>query len=509
MYQVNRKKLWLIGGGVGFALALLLVFWWVATHSFITVSVEGNSSSAAIRIIDQTSGETIEKQASSGDPLKLLVKKGDKEISAKIDEKTQIAFMRSGGFLKNTEVSLSPQPEKARSFIGNNPAPCMQTNSGVLYSYTCSGNIAELQIHTAATATEPTFVKQYSGSEQSEIIGSKIVGPNLVVLARDADEGDALSYSYRLITVDPLGNKVGDKPLTKLKKTGRYATVDYKDGLLAYASDFKSAVFVSLPSGAETAIDLSEPNNDKLVAYTLSVSGDKIVVAYSSEEVANSDSEDEGSSNSDTEVVIQDAKTQHLKLPKHFASVLLCGADRLCAVGNERLSVFDISDEKIRELYSVRGVNKVFQSADTLVFQRAEDLLKINISTQKADSFYSYGEYRPCGISASGGGFTLCAINKKNEKVALFIDANKVNADSIDKKISSLRDDKNIKDMSINGRYIFITPELGERKYIPSIGGFGYDPGLSSSVFNSVKASFSAAGVNATDYTVINIRDLN
>lgn len=492
---------------LGFALFVaVFAVSWLATHSYVVVTLKpDNKDKVTIELLDQKSGKTTKKTVEPGTTTKILTSRGGKEVFAKQGERSQLVITSAKGFLTSTAVTIEPLPEKARQFVGNNPLPCSQLSTDTLYSYGCGSSIGQLQIHRPASSSEPTSITDFKGDQPGSIIGSLSEGSSLVAVAQLANEGDGGTYSYVRYVINNQGALISNTVLNTFGN-GQYLTVPYKDGLLAYSDNFDGGIALDSTASSQNSVKFDKPKDTKLSPYIISTTGEQITVGYTGE-IKDMGSESGSVPKVKTEVVIQGkGKTRHITLKEQYGFVKVCGENALCVIGDRRLKVLDISKDKPKLLYELTGVKDVIDTANSLLITRNNELLSVNIAKRTAVAEYIYGDYRPCGVNRDGNGYEVCVINAANDKLALYIDPTKPNTDSIDKKIQKLHDPTVVKSVSINGRFIYISPELGERTYQQSIGGFGYDPTKRTSAAAKILQLVRSAGIDPTIYTIINTR---
>jgi hypothetical protein len=196
--------------------------------------------------------------------------------------------------------------------------------------------------------------------------------------------------------------------------------------------------------------------------------------------------------------------TRSYKFNQYLTSILLCGEQKLCVVGDGKLSIYDISGKKAKLDYTIGNADEIMQDGNSIIAIRNKDVLNINPLTGTGFISYSLGDYELCGMQPDNNGYILCLIDNKSKKVALRIDENSNNSDSIDKKVANLQKYSEVSEISAYGKYIYVIPELGEPTFIPSLGNFGYNPNTVKNLDEILQKRISAVGISRSKYTIIN-----
>ena len=133
--------------------------------------------------------------------------------------------------------------------------------------------------------------------------------------------------------------------------------------------------------------------------------------------------------------------------------------------------------------------------------------MSFNPDLLKGFAEYSYGDSHFCGMQKiDTSKYVLCS-NAGSETAALLVDRNTANTDSIDKKIQQLKKISFIDNVSIYGKYIFISPNLGPLVYDNSIKGYNYDPASKRSVSSKINEEIDKIGIDRKAYSIINTAD--
>ena len=250
-------------------------------------------------------------------------------------------------------------------------------------------------------------------------------------------------------------------------------------------------------------IRLQSPSKNSLVRYLLSVRGESILIVSSDKAGFREQSGSRPIGKVNTEVdVYNKGQVKRFGFNKLFSSATLCGTNKLCVLVGKDLSIYDVSSDKAKYLFSVSGVNYINNMATGLLVARDEEILNLNVDTKKGFISYGFGEYNYCGLQNSGANYLLCITNADGKNAALYINPAASNADSIDKKIAALQQMGEVKDISAYGRYIFISPEFGELVYSNSLGEFSYNPQTVKVVSKKINQQIDSLGINRKKYLV-------
>lgn len=500
---MNKKILLAIIGTV-----LLAILYWLSTHAFIEVLVENPAVNNEISYSFR--GNSAEKptiKTTKSTKVRKLVSRGTHEVLIKQNESSYFTVVKTSGFLSKTAIGAVLSPERKRSFAGDNPGPCVYFIGGVLASAGCNDSYSNLRLHAPASSSQPTYLQSGSSPITGTIEGLiKLGGTSyILVKAPDADEDQGAPHTLYQVT-DNLDLSQGI-PLSGLNENTYYSMLAYKDGFIVLSDTFDQVLYYASPTSQASTITVNRPANLELKPYALSVQDQSIVVAYSNnteEEVA--DVHDVGTKRVNTVVVVHDGQnnSKQFDFKGSFSSVKSCGSGKLCMLRADKLEVYDLSKKKPRLLFSVSDVAAIENLSGGLVIARKNEVLNLDIESQKGAIDYSLGDYRFCGVKTDDKNYALCLISSRSQKTALLINREAENTDSIDKKIAGLLPMSEISNVSVYGNYIFISPALGELIFSEATGGYGYDETLKREVNAKIDRKIDALGIDRKSYTVIN-----
>lgn len=494
------------------ALALLIIvllttFQWFLNHGYIEVTTANPSNSeTTYRFVEQKTGKVSEIK-DIRPKIKKLVSKGSHEILVRQGENSYFAVIKVGGFLSSNAVSAELVPEKHRKFVGNNPGPCMHFSGQELISFGCKDVYKNAQLHVPASSDRPTYTQQ--GTTIVEGIIEGIITTNegsIAVIKAPAGDEDQGAPHTAYILKGGLQLSTGT-PLLDLDKNKLYSVRSYKEGFIVHDTTYEQILYYSSAKAKPEKIIITQPRDKKFRIYSLKIQGESIIAAYTTGVVG--DTVDIHDTNivkkSKTEIIIhQNNTSKSYTFNTQYGFVSLCGTNKLCMLTGKRLEVYDINDKKQKHLFTVGGVESVENIKNSLVITRENELLGLDVDTQKGSIQYRLSGYESCGLQKTGNSYTLCLANTKNKKVALQINPDQSNTDSIDKKISELLKLPEVTDVSIYDKFIFISPNLGPLIYDKPTKTYNYDPQTRKTVNEKINQEINKLGIDTNTYKIIN-----
>lgn len=488
---------------IAFLLVSILTIFLLSKYSFMNIEVPGQSGTFTYTIVNQAD-QTKSEVKSSSNKLKRLVPRGNYEILVTKDGASSFAVTKTGGFLGNTDLRLSLSPEKSRQFVGDNPRPCMFLEAE-LYSFECGEVLSSLVRHVPATASQPGYTVNVplplNGVDEGVILLGQEVYFLAQVLSEESNSGTHSLYRFS-------GSQITGQPavLADLDNDSAYSAIRYKEGFLAYKSDFSDIKYYPGPSAKPTDISLAKPTLENLNPGILSVGGGGILAVYTDANADDFHDDETTSYDVRNEIILGEDKLsksiQLTGLP--ISDAVLCSPTILCVLAGKDLSVYDVSGKKHRFLYKITGVNKIMLSGDNLLAVRDSEILSLNIEGQSGFIDYNFGPYQSCGSHAQNGNYILCMIAPNSQKSALLIDRATENTDSIDKKIARVGEQPEIETVSAYRNIIYITPSLGPLIYREDIRGYGYNPVVQKQVSGKLDQTIDKIGIDRNKYQLIN-----
>lgn len=497
-----KKKIILAGS----ALLLVLLFFWVAGRSAVEIQTGNTEGNGKISyVITDESGKATSKTTDAVN-FKKYLPSGTYEIRVRQGDLSYLSYVHTKGFFRTTKVTAGLASESARRFVGGNPGDCMNYIGSTLLSSDCGLGYENLQVHKPATEDLPTTTEG--------LISQQLYGPlegiahtkfGTVALVQQSYSEDEPRGHYASLISDTLvdSNRTYLKDLSADKT---YALQPYREGFVAYATDFTSVYYVAGLSVAPVRIPVQAPKGKAFRPYLTTASNDAVVVAYSDnlddEIVEYAKKTDNRDANLDI-AVLDGTNERHFSFKKNASQVLYCGNDRLCLLTDDMVRVYDISGKKPRELFVVRKAKNMQMTPKGLVVATASGVLLIN--TQDSTGFveYSLGNYLYCGMAPAKEGYVLCIQTKRGQKNGLLIRQDDRTNDNVDKKVLTLADTTGVSFVSPYGDYIYVVPDYGVPEYNAELGGDSYDPATVQRVNAAIAKAAETTGLNKPPYKVV------
>lgn len=480
-----------------------VAFYWLLTHAFIEVVIVNPSQAPAIyNLTDQKAKKTY-RTTSNSSKIKILVRKGSHEVVVRQGDTSYLTIVRSGSFLSSKTVSASLQKEKARSFVGDNPGPCMNYVGSVLISFSCTGQYNNVQIHLPATNVVPTMVSKVTAATEGFIEGIVETKTGTVVVIKGS--GEEPPHTAYIVTVD--GKLRSGVVLSNLKDNKNYSVKSYKDGFMVYDDAFESVNYYASSSTKPVNITLGKVDDKMLVPYALSEQNESFAVAYS---IANDDEDldldNPKSAKTKSEIVIsQGSSIKHFTFNTRYAYVVLCGKQKLCLGLRDSVEIYDISGTRQKFLFKLGNFKRLDSIGNNILIVRENEIVFLDPEKQEGSIQYSFEDYTYCGLQITSTGYTLCLINTDKRKVAVAINTTAENSDSIDKKVAQLLKLPEIKTVSAYKQFIFISPDLGEIEFDASTNQFAYNPATKATVNKLISEAIDRIGFDKSKYSIVNV----
>ena len=499
--QANLKRRLTL---LGVALLVLVVSMWLLSHSSIEVTISGSPNvSATYSFIDQTSGKTTVEIKSSSSRIKKTVRKGSYQVVVQRGNSSFSSFIQTKRFLGKTTVFADLQTEKSRKFAGDNPQACMNLVDNTLISYICDYIYANIKVHLPATASSPTFtLPNPDKTIFGNIEGIVTTAEGTIALVNNHVSENSAHTIYKLSATPNLSSKVVSI-LGDLNQEKTYSMKPYKTGFLVYDDSLEEIFYYSSASAKPERVAITRPEDTALKPNSLSISENTIVLTFSNS--LGGDDIGQGAEQPELAVAIYESpQTNQFTFKGEFADVRACGNKQLCLLKNKTVDIYDISQKKPRKLFSVPGVNSIESAGQDLLAINDLGIFQIDLGKRSGYMQYDFGDYHYCGLQRQADNYLVCVRDEKGDSVALYVDRTTSDTDSIDKKIVELAKLSEIKKISAQGKYIFISPDLGKLVYNDSLQIFDYDPTTKKSVNDAINQKINSLGIDRNIYTIIN-----
>lgn len=481
--------------GLVAAIAILFGLYWLANTAFINISVAGQGGKNISYELDkQNSSKSISKDTTETQ-FKQRVTRGSYEVTVSQNGKSYFSVVRARGFWSTTQVAAQLQPQKARSFVGTDPENCMHLLGSILVSYTCTDSFSNIKIHKPASAREPTQTVANPNVAAGSVEGIIDTKQGSLVLLQWPSFGETEPYQSIYQTDASLALK-NEVKLSGLSGETTYGIKPFREGFVIYDTNLSKVLYYTATNAKPSTLKVGTVTSDKVVPTSFAVGNDSLVALYSS----SSDSKKQSS-----QVVVSNGQTSRTyTFKQRFSQVTVCGTGRLCALGDSQMFVYDISGDKPDYMYSVMDVKSMYPSQNGFLVVRDKDVLNLDINQQQGYVEYSAGPYTINGLQTTTNGYVLNVTGENNKKYALLVNEQSGNNDDIDKKIADLQKVSDINSVSVYGKYIFVTPEIGELTYNDSLQSFTYDPIRVTQTKQAINDAVKQLGIDTSQYTIIN-----
>jgi hypothetical protein len=491
------------------AVSLLLVANWLNTHTTIVIDASGAKVGAHItyKLINQSSGSTI--SISTVDThLKRMVPRANYEVEVVAEDRSFVSLTKTKPFLQTTTIGAQLVPEKERTFVGNEPGPCMFYQN-VLYSYDCGQDLTSLKVHVPATATDPTYI-QNADFEGASIEGIITLNGQGYVLSQPF-AGDDVAPTHVLYPLTPSLTFNANTPLPDLKPDMSYAVKAFKDGFVAYDStNFEDIKFYASGQAAPQVIELGKPTSPNAqTPAALSVNSTQVATLYNSLSTDGDRGNDADANQAQkslkgvSELIVQNSgDPKHFKFGKLYTAGGICGNDKACLLSGNTLDMYDISGDKAALLYRLPNIQAIQYVRGQILLVNDQGLMALNPDTLSGSFLYSFGSYTYCGLAESDAGYMLCVTNPQGESSALYL-SDQVVSSAIDKQVLKLRSSSLVTNVSAYGPYLYVTPQAGELVYRPDLHGYGYDLGQLNSTNAAIEELVNKIGIDRSKYQII------
>jgi len=496
-------KLKLILGSI--IIVILIAVYWLATHSYVAITINGTSGNSTITLTKQgkTSGT---KTIIKGSSTKLLVANASYEILVQQGSKSYFQAITTKGFLRSTQVTAVPVAELGRAFVGDNPNQCMNLLSGVLFSNNCNGVNSIVNVHVPATADQPTYITPDSsglGTLESNTTTSE---GDLVLYAAPTTTSSDNPSAQMIYIYHMVGTKVvptDQAKLSDLSTTTTYTIRPYLNGFVAYSSSFDHIWYYQSIHSKPVELQLNKPSVANAIAYSFSSdSNGTYTVAYSSIPQTTSKYAANGGKTITEVDLYNGSSVQTFTINGLYSDVNLCGTNRICLLGDDNLfTVNQIQDKKLKSLLSMANISTMVTNDNGVTVVRSPNTYLINPDTLSGSIMYSLGRYQYCGLETTTNGYIVC-INDGTTKAALSINDTLTDT-QIDKQVEQLRQQPDITYVSANNSIIFITPVGGGTVYDPTTNSYGPNPTAEAATNKVINTEIDKLGINRSVYTIV------
>ncbi len=468
--------------------------------SFIDISAANATSDSNVSFSIK-SNSNISGSIKAGQTIHKMVKAGNYEVTLSQNETSYISTVSVSGFFSSTTVSGKLVPEKARTFIGDNPGPCVQLISNVLISYSCSGTLDEVVIHVPATATQPTYTLKNPSSGSyldRDLDGFVQTNEGAFVLAKSG-------YNNPVHTMYGMNSELlitSQTPLPDLDSNTIYSVKPLDKGFSVFNSPVTQIYTYSSVHAKPQIVKIPESTNKTLKLSSFDLSSNKGVFDYSYD---NEDNKNTSSQQSKSQLVItKESINYYISSDKNYTSAIFCGSHSICTADSNSMDSYDISDIehpiKTATLHDVLDI----KSSDSGVLAIEKDgVINFNPETNIGSVEFSTGNLAYNGLAKDQTGYILSLSGLNNKRFALLVNQTSPNIDSIDKKVYELQKVSEISSISVYRQYVYISPNYGDPVFNNQTGYFDIDPKLKNTVKNKIAAALIDGGIDTSKYKII------
>lgn len=502
MYKINKKLIVFL---VIVTSILSVCFYWLATHSFLELTLPNDNSTYTIELTRDGAKPT---SLTAKGSFKKMLRSGNYEIAIVSSNGSYYQQKTLPRFLKTAKVTAQLKPEKSREYVGNNPSSCVYYFESVLFSIACGDKINKLKQHVPASESTPTLVRKISTPLLGTIEG-EITNPKTnYLLIKAPSGGEDQGAPHTIYPINSSGVLGVGKPLTQLDASQLYSIESTTTGFLVYSKKNGSVFWFSKNNEFLKQQQVPATQDGKKLLKVLPAKNG-LVSFYSNNVVAEVDfSSGQSESHFYTQstekgiTIVTANKTHTLNLDSN--SVGLCSEDIACGLNNQNLELYDLSSgKKIKQFNNVLSYQIL---NDELLVIKDRYILGYDLSASTGYlSFTSPLSLSICGTkTVSLSYYLLCLINKDGNKETLLINTSKNDTTAIEKRIENIKSNPNIEAVSAYKNFVFITPVIGQLTLQPGVGYTYTKKQLQQAASNFEKA-VSDSGIQDKDYTPINV----
>lgn len=515
MVNNMKKRIFLVVVLLFMTLGLYLLY----SYSFISIILPISNSDSELTISKNSKAVSV-INAKPG-LNRQLVKRGTYEVVVKSSQGSYFEITNAPGFLRTTNVKASLTKERQRIFIGNNPAPCVYKFKDVFISSVCGGLLDEANIHQAATSTTPTFTKALTGPSGILEDVFTVDGQTYALLLIESEIDEEGSY-HAMYPLDNSGNIDGakEKRLRELSGSSEYKFIRYNNGYLAYSLSPLDMHFYSDMNSPPSKINTPKPSKD-LQAISVDVSNDRVAVLFSNyffrnvnrpERIAGNahsliveNKRPTAGSSIHSEIVVTDLMKEvaRKELSGEIGGMSFCGNNKLCTITNENAELISMNiADNLDEDKKISNTSGLGTLGGRTIVVRNDGVYEIDIETGTGYLHYSFGNYSYCGLEVFDDIYTLCIANNESKSNLLKFNLEQPEKEFIDQKLADLEANTAVKNLSIYGNYIYISPITGEPQYNEQLGGFEYDPILVQDSKNKINEVLDRLRINRSIFDI-------
>lgn len=507
------------------AIVVLFLGLWVYRQSFIDVTITPvNDAETTVTIIDQESGEATQ-EAADGDHYRRRVPRGNYEVVVEQDSAGAMAIVSTGSFFSATHVELELQHQNTRTPIAHGSLPCVNETDSTLVSWECNNLLENARVHIPATADQPTYKRRIQGVGSWVVESvSTINGDRYALIRLEAHDDGGFLHGIYPFTNDHNIDVGGGRILNDLSSDGYYQLHSHKDGFAVLSETGESAYYYQGVSDENPeTIAVPRPESTNGLRMVEAHFGEHISVLYADELLfppvtnnwlrsaeASTHEEEEGEPDTKeyrrASFVSSNDAINELLLPPETTSATLCGAELLCARVSGDVVVYRVDGDETSIVGRVTGVDKLLRRGDNqLWLSRENTVVRFSPETMTGThAFATKGEM--CGAeSGSQQSLLVCARqNPGGENTIFRLDPTETTSRPIDHKLAELRSLDEVRQITAQGKFVYVSPEVGELVRDSVTGDFRYDPKRVHDAAQAIDEKVASLGLEEDGYQVIN-----
>jgi len=497
------------------ALALVAIIISSLAASSIEITPSGGTAAVySYQLVNQADNKLISVDNQSRQLNKRL-SPGTYEVTVSQGNKSFFKLVTIKGLWGKTLVAANLQTEQQRTFVGDNPAACMNLLGTTLLSHDCGSTSGAVNTHVQPTSTQPAYIDT-SPSPLGRIESTiKLKASALALFAKPTGEveEDSPAAQHIVYAYDPAVaafQPTDQATLTDLGRFISYSLQPYLAGFIAYDATYSHVLYYTSIHAKPINLTLEGPKTAGLTAFSLSAGANgEIAVAYAPD-LSSGDGSGSSASATATEVVVyRSGGSNHYLFGSQYSVVQFCGGSNLCMLNTSAntLEVNGISGPQTTRVFNLRDVTHFIPSDQGFLAVRKNGLLKVDTNTKTGFIAYSFSKYQYCGLDTVVGGYIVCLTNPEGNNVALYLGQSAVDTDSIDKRVLELENNSNVVKLSIVGKIIYVVPK-GDNLFNAATGTVAPNPAVQSGINQDITNAATKAGLDLKSYTLIITRPL-
>lgn len=465
-----------------------------------------NTENLDITIVKQLG---VKEQNVHGKTSKLL-RRGTYQVTVSNGGRQYFAVVKIGGFFRTTSIKATLNAQKARSFVAQDPLPCVYTTSRLFLSSPCGASLDDVKQHVPSNKARPTYTKPLTNSLEGFLEG-RVEEEGLSLVLVKTDSGHNL---YRL---NDDGSLSLYKRLADLDSSRFYSVTDGSKGFVAFNNFNGEIVIFNDIKNLSGNKQMVPATNKELPLYTASLQDDKLLLGYFDEPslpsnfkfesalTVHSEEVDSPESNGVIEIRQNDKSFSVTTEFGHISALGFCGNDFVCALGDEGDLAIYSHDNGFNKHGVVRGIVDFSFEKESLLVGLSNYIVSFDPATMRGEVVYQTPDsYSICGIDHSAYGILVCIESSDGKQFVLALNLDQEDTNGIDRIIAGLRHNGAIESIVAQGKFVHYSPKLGEPTFQEDIQELGYGLQEINDAISKADSAIKESGLIALGYTVVN-----